>query len=112
MQMDANPLLDFSGLPRFSAMRSEHIAPAIDALLAENRAIVDRLTGPETPATWADFAQPLEEAAERLGRAWGVVWHLHAVLDSPELRDAYKANQPKMVQYWTEIGQNVRLFEK
>ncbi len=112
MQMDANPLLDFSGLPRFSAMRSEHIAPAIDALLAENRAIVDRLTGPETPATWADFAQPLEEAAERLGRAWGVVGHLHAVLDSPELRDAYKANQPKMVQYWTEIGQNVRLFEK
>ena len=108
MQMDANPLLDFSGLPRFSAMKSEHIAPAIDALLAENRAIVDRLTGPETPATWADFAQPLEEAAERLGRAWGVVGHLHAVLDSPELRDAYKANQPKMVQYWTEIGQNVR----
>jgi oligopeptidase A len=112
MQMDANPLLDFSGLPRFAAVRPEHIAPAIDHLLADNRALIDELTRPETPATWAGFAQPLEDANERLGRAWGVVGHLHAVLDSPELREAYKENQPKVVQYWTALGQNLALFEK
>ena len=112
MQMDANPLLDFSGLPRFAAVRPEHIAPAIDQLLADNRALIDRLTLTETPATWAGFAQPLEDANERLGRAWGVVGHLHAVLDSPELREAYKENQPKVVQYWTALGQNLALFEK
>ena len=112
MQMDANPLLDFSGLPRFAAVRTEHIAPAIDQLLADNRALIDELTRAETPATWAAFAQPLEDANERLGRAWGVVGHLHAVLDSPELREAYKENQPKVVQYWTALGQNLALFEK
>jgi oligopeptidase A len=112
MEMDANPLLDFSGLPRFAAVRPEHIAPAIDHLLADNRALIDGLTRPETPATWAGFAQPLEDANERLGRAWGVVGHLHAVLDSPELREAYKENQPKVVQYWTALGQNLALFEK
>jgi oligopeptidase A len=112
MQMDANPLLDFSDLPRFGAIRPEHIAPAIDQLLADNRALIDELTRPETPATWAGFAQPLEDANERLGRAWGIVGHLHAVLDSPELREAYKENQPKVVQYWTALGQNLALFEK
>ena len=112
MQMDANPLLDFSGLPRFAAVKPEHIAPAIDSLLADNRALIDELTLPETPATWAAFAQPLEDANERLGRAWGVVGHLHAVLDSPELREAYKENQPKIVQYWTALGHNLALFEK
>jgi oligopeptidase A len=112
MQMDANPLLDFSGLPRFAAVKPEHIAPAIDQLLADNRALIDELTRPETPATWAGFAQPLEDANERLGRAWGVVGHLHAVLDSPELREAYKENQPKIVQYWTALGHNIALFEK
>jgi oligopeptidase A len=112
MQMDANPLLDFSGLPRFAAVKPEHIAPAIDHLLADNRALIDDLTRPETPATWAGFAQPLEDANERLGRAWGVVGHLHAVLDSPELREAYKENQPKIVQYWTALGHNLALFEK
>jgi oligopeptidase A len=110
--MTANPLLDFSGLPRYSAVQTEHVAPAIDQLLAENRALIARLTGGDTPATWEGFVQPLEEANERLSRAWSVVGHLHAVLDSPELREAYKANQPKVVQYWTELGQNLQLFEK
>src|SRR5690606_13828204 len=40
------------------------------------------------------------------------VAHLHAVLDSPELREAYNANLPKLTQYWTELGQNEALFEK
>ena len=29
-----NPLLDTSGLPRFDAIRPEHIGPAVDELLA------------------------------------------------------------------------------
>jgi oligopeptidase A len=109
---EPNPLLDFSGLPRFAAIRAEYIAPAVDRLLAENRARIDSLTRPETPATWIKFVAPLEDANERLARAWGVVGHLHGVLDSPELRAAYNANQPKIVQYYTELGQNLALFEK
>ncbi len=110
-QLD-NPLLDFSGLPRFAAIRTEHIAPAADALLAENRALIEKLTLKDTLATWEAFVTPLESANERLGRAWGAVSHLHGVLDSPELREAYNANQPKIVQYYTELGQNLALFEK
>jgi len=56
--------------------------------------------------------QPLENATERLSRAWGQVEHLHAVLDSPPLREAYNAGLPKITQFWTELGQNQRLFEK
>ncbi len=109
---DPNPLLDFSGLPRFAAIKPEHIAPAMEQLLAQNRACIDSLTRAQTPAAWADFVAPLEDANERLARAWGVVGHLHGVLDSPELRAAYNANQPKIVQYYTELGQNLALFDK
>src|SRR3990172_3755229 len=108
---DPNPLLDFTGLPRFAAIKTEHITPAVERLLEENRACIDALTLPETPATWAAFVAPLEDANERLARAWGVVGHLHGVLDSPELRAAYNENQPKIVQYYTELGQNLQLFE-
>jgi oligopeptidase A len=55
--------------------------------------------------------RPLEDATERLARAWGQVEHLHAVMDSPQLREAYNANLPKVTQFWTELGQNQRLFE-
>ena len=110
--MSTNPLLDFKGLPRFATIRTEHITPAVEALLTENRALIKRLTATSVAATWDSFVAPLEDANERLGRAWGVVGHLHGVLDSPELREAYNANQPGIVQYWTELGQNLALFEK
>ena len=58
------------------------------------------------------FVAPLEDANERLGRAWGQVAHLHAVMDTPPLREAYNASLPKVTQYWTELGQNQQLFEK
>jgi oligopeptidase A len=105
-----NPLLDFSGLPRFAELKPEHVAPAMDQLLAEGRAAVGRAL--EAPVSWQGFVEPLEDANERIGRAWGQVSHLHAVMDSPALRDAYNANLPKVTKYWTELGQNQRLFEK
>ena len=107
-----NPLLDFSGLPRFDAIRPQHITPAVDTLLAACRSCIAELeAAPEAPS-WERFVAPLEDVNERLGRAWGVVGHLHGVLDSPELRTAYNENQPKIVQYYTELGQNLALFDK
>ena len=105
-----NPLLDFSGLPRFADIEPGHIAPAMEQLLAEARAAMRRAE--KAPATWDQFVRPLEDATERLSRSWGQVEHLHAVLDSPALREAYNACLPKITQFWTELGQNLLLFEK
>ncbi|HWT53646.1 MAG TPA: M3 family metallopeptidase [Rhodocyclaceae bacterium] len=107
-----NPLLDFSGLPRFDAVKPEHVAPAIHALLDENRTLIETLLKPETPATWADFVQPMIDAGERMGRAWGVVGHLHGVMDVPEWREAYNALLPEISAFYAELGQNLELFGK
>jgi len=107
-----NPLLDFSGLPRFAEIGPEHVGPAIDQLLDESRAVVHSIAADRVPATWDAFVRPLEDSTERLSRAWGQVEHLHAVLDSPELRSAYNASLPKITQFWTELGQNQQLFQK
>ena len=107
-----NPLLDFSGLPRFAEVKPEHVTPAVDLLLAENRALVEqRLNDPNAP-TWNSFVAPMEDANERLSRAWGQVSHLNAVVNSPELREVYNANLPKIAQYSAEMSQNLALFEK
>ncbi|HKU69780.1 MAG TPA: M3 family metallopeptidase [Burkholderiales bacterium] len=107
-----NSLLDFSGLPRFADFKTEFVAPAVDQLLVENRALVERISGPGVPPTWRDFVEPMEDANERLHRAWGVVGHLNAVMNSPELREAYNTALPKVTQYYTELGQNETLFAK
>ncbi len=107
-----NPLLDFTGLPRFAEIRPEHIAPAIEQLLAENRALIARLLAEDALPSWQDFIAPMEDANERLSRAWGPVGHLNAVMNSPELREVYNATLPKITQYYAELGQNLALFQK
>ena len=107
-----NPLLDFNGLPRYTEVRPEHVTPAIDQLLTKNRALVERLAAEPAPPTWDGFVQPLEDANERLSRAWGQVSHLHSVLDSPELRQAYNENLPKISQYYAELSQHEGLYRK
>ena len=110
--VESNPLLDFTDLPRFDAIKPEHVTPAIDALLAQSRAVVAKLEADATPVNWDDFVEPLENVTEKLGRAWGIVGHLNAVVDTPELRASYNENQPKITEFWTELGQNLALFEK
>jgi oligopeptidase A len=108
----SNPLLDFSGLPRFDAILPEHVGPAIATLLEQSRAVVAQLEAPLDAVTWENFVEPLENATELLGRAWGIVSHLNHVVDTPELRAAYNENQPKVTEFWTELAQNEAMFDK
>jgi oligopeptidase A len=107
-----NPLLDFAGLPRFADITPDHVAPAIRQLLEENRTLVARLERSETPATWNDFVQPMTDAGERLGRAWGIVGHMHGVNDVPAWRETYNALLPEVTRFFAELGQNLALYEK
>jgi len=104
-----NPLLDFSQLPRFDDIRPEHIGPAVDHLVAQGRTTIERLANLEPPATWERVVEPLDDANEKLARAWAQVSHLNAVVNTPELRDAYNAALPKVTQYFAEQGQDQRL---
>ena len=107
-----NPLLDFSGLPRFADIKPDHVTPAMDSLLAENRSLLKKLSGETETPSWNTFVAPMEDANERLSRAWGQVSHLNSVMNSPELREVYNANLPKITQYYAELSQNEALFAR
>ncbi|KTF41175.1 M3 family metallopeptidase [Xanthomonas translucens] len=104
-----NPLLDFSGLPRFDAIQPEHIGPAIDTLLAAAEAAVAHAEQ-VAPVRWDSFVVPLDDATERLWRAWGQVNHLQGVVNTPALREAYNTNLPKLTRFSSALGQNLALF--
>jgi oligopeptidase A len=106
----ANPLLDVSGLPHFSAIRAGHVEPAVDATLAANRAAIERLLADTREPTWDGLIQPIEDMNERLARLWSPVSHLNAVMNNDELRKAYNACLPKLSAYWTDLKQDERLY--
>jgi oligopeptidase A len=107
-----NPLLQFDTLPDFAAIRPEHVTPAIDALIRDAEAALERAVGPEVAADYDAVSAVLDVATERLGRAWGVVRHLHSVADTPALREAYTANLPKVTAFYTALGADERLYAK
>ncbi len=107
-----NPLLDFSEHPLFDRIAPGDVAPAIDALLAEAEAALEKVTQPEFPSDWTAIARTLDVATEKLSRAWGAVSHLNSVADTPELREAYNAALPRVTEFWTRLGADERLYAK
>ncbi len=107
-----NPLLDFSSLPLFDRIAPEHVAPAVDALLADASTALETVTHADFPAHWSDIAKVLDVSTEKLGRSWGAVSHLNSVADTPELRAAYNAALPKVTEFFTRLGADERFYAK
>jgi len=110
--MDNNPLLSLDALPAWDRIRPEHVKPAVDALLAEADAALEQAVSTATPADYDALSAVLDVATERLGRAWGAVRHLNAVMDTPELRAAYTENLPRITEFHTRMGADERLYAK
>ena len=107
-----NPLLNFSDAPLFDRILPEHISPAIDALLVDAQAALEKVTANDFPASWMGISAVLDVATEKLGRAWGAVSHLNAVADTPELRAAYNAVLPVITEFYTRLGADEALYAK
>ena len=78
-----NPLLAPAHLPAFDRITPDHVAPALDALLADAERALETVTASGFPADWRGIARVLDVAGERLGCAWSAVSHLNGVADTP-----------------------------
>jgi len=107
---EKNPLLDFSGLPRFGDIKPEHVRPALDQLLAELRQQREHLFAEDRQHNWDNFVQPMEDMDERLHRLWSPVSHLNSVMNNDELRQAYNECLPLLSEYSTELAQDERVY--
>jgi oligopeptidase A len=109
----ANPLLaPVEDLVDYAAITPEHVVPAMDALLDIARQAVDRAADPALPPTWEAVIEPLDSASERLWRAWSVAGHLNAVVNTPELREAYNAALPRITEFSTWVGLHEGLYKQ
>ncbi len=108
--MDSNPLLAATDLPAFTQIRPEHVEPAIDELIAEQRTAIDRLTAADAPRDFASVMLAQERIDQRLSRAWAPVGHLHSVADTEPLREAYGNAEEKLTDHSIEMGQNRALY--
>ncbi len=104
-----NPLLEIDALPAFDRIEASHARPALEKVLADNRARLAELTSQPDP-TFASLVLPVEELSYRLSRVWSPIGHLNAVANSPAMREAYNECVPLLTAYSSELGQNEALY--
>jgi oligopeptidase A len=111
--MTQNPLLaPVSDLVDYAAVKPAHIVPAVEQLLGIARQAVDAAADPQLAPTWEAVVEPLDTASERLWRAWSVAGHLNAVVNTPELREAYNAALPLVTEFSTWVGLHEGLYKQ
>ncbi|MDP3614212.1 MAG: oligopeptidase A, partial [Rubrivivax sp.] len=107
-----NPLLQTGELPAFESIRPEHITPALDVLLIDAEAALERAVGPGVVPDYDTLSLVLDVPVERLMSAWGTVCHLQSTADTPELRAAHAQNLPRIIDFSTRMGADERLYAK
>jgi oligopeptidase A len=107
-----NPLLSDAPLPAFSRIGAADVVPAIEAILADYQAGIERLAAAGAPDDFAHVMLEQERLDQRLSRAWAPVSHLHAVADTKELRAAYEQAEEKITDFASALGQNRDLYAK
>ena len=106
-------LARLSGPARFAEIRPEHVTPGGRLCCwppPTRRSSAS--TSDAVPADYDALSAVLDVATERLSSAWGAVAHLNHVADNPELRAAYNENMPRVVDFYTRVGADERLFAK
>lgn len=115
----SNPLLPGSvpnALPRFTAIQPDHVTPAVTAAVSELESKVKLLEeqlnvedSKQTPS-YNNVLPVLEHAEQALAHAWGLCGHLLGVKNTPQLREAYQANQPAVVKATNAVQQSAIIY--
>ncbi|MEM1062353.1 MAG: M3 family metallopeptidase, partial [Planctomycetota bacterium] len=106
----ANPLLAADGLPAFDRIAPTDVVPAVEALLADAHAAIEKLEADVAP-TYDATIEALDAIDRPFERGWSPVGHLLGVKNSDELRDAHEAAIPQMVAYSLRASQSRPIFE-
>jgi oligopeptidase A len=105
-----NPLLLYRYQVPFDQIRPAHVEPAIDELLARARERLAKVRDLTEPRSYRNTLHALDEATEELEHAMAIVAHLEAVANTPELRAAYNAVQPKVSAFYAGIPLDEGLY--
>ncbi|KAJ6989713.1 organellar oligopeptidase A [Populus alba x Populus x berolinensis] len=107
---ESNPLLQDFEFPPFDVVEHKHVRPGIRALLKNLESDLEELERTVEPS-WPKLVEPLEKITDQLAIVWGMINHLKAVKDSPELRSAIEEVQPEKVKFELRLGQSKPIYD-
>ncbi len=98
-------------LPHFSDFNAKTFPDAFKKQLDTNQKKIATLLKQTKPFTWDNLMHPLEMLDDDLSKRFAPLSHLHAVINSPELRKAYETSLPILSAYEASVSHNKQLYE-
>ena len=83
----------------------------LEALIKHNQQAIKSLLQTSEPFTWDNFMHPLDNVDDTLSKQWAILLHLHAVMNTPALREAYQTSLPMLSAYASSIHHNQALYQ-
>ncbi len=108
-----NPLLQKWTLPPWTSIRAQHLVPAIEAIIANNRqALTDIIASQSIFPTWDDLVIAVDETDARLAEAMAVIDTLDGVhIDDEAWQAASTQCRNAAIRYTSEKMNSRALFE-
>ena len=98
-------------LPQFRTLDIPSFVERLDVMLQKNLQDIETLLLTKRTHTWNSLMRPLEDMDDELEQFWSPMSHMHAVMNSPELRDCYQQCLPKLSAYEAAMGHNLALYQ-
>lgn len=109
---ESNPLLLPYELPPFSAIRAEHLVPAIEQIIAESRSATATIIASQALfPTWDDLVHAVEELEARLDGVLKVIELLDSIPQEPIWKQASHRSYELAMQYSAELAANHDLYQ-
>lgn len=105
-----NPLMDIETELCFADFKIEHVVPAITALVERAESELTELEQNIAPG-WDALMGRLDAIWSPVWDAWGMVCHLNSVKNSDELRSAYEAVLPRIVEASLKGSQSRPIYD-
>ncbi|HCT06690.1 MAG TPA: oligopeptidase A [Pseudomonas sp.] len=109
---DLNPLLQDYHLPPFSAIRAEHLVPAIDAIVLSSRAEVARIIASQRHhPNWDDLMLAMEAVTSRIDEVLSVIYILDSTTTDPRWLEASALATFRASAFTQELTGNQGLYD-
>ena len=114
---DQNPLVaewtgPYGGVPAFDKVKVSDLKPALEAVMAENLAEVEKIASQTTAPTFENTIAEMERTGRALDRVQTIYGIWGSNLSSPEYRTVESEMDPKLAGFYDKITQNEALFKR
>ncbi|HEX7004392.1 MAG TPA: M3 family metallopeptidase [Trueperaceae bacterium] len=98
-----NPLLSREFRIPFDRVRAEHVVPGVRAAVDRAENEIEALSGFEGRRSYDNTVAELDRLVERVDRTVGIVYHLMAVANEPDLRKAFDEALPIFSGFYAKL---------